>query len=544
MLPISSDSRSALMLGIRSLGLVVPLGLMVVGGHAASAQTSTDLPPGAREEWAVEKLVGFGLIDDRVFAVRPWSRGEVARLLGLARERLPGLGDEEREAAEAILATVAGRDLAARLRLEGIIGGSLLDSPWLPVPEDTGMGAIDAEVNHLVRYRGGRDYVDGQMLGGELALDGVLGDHLAAQVQPRLWVGRGAGAGLDGGQLVRGHARLQRSNLRLDVGRSSSVWGPGRDGGTLLAGNAPGLDRIRVSSDSPFRWPGFLSALGPTQAEVFIALLEERRDIPRSKLVGYNVSIRPHPLVEAWFATLIQSGGRGSPTAGAWERIADHLLFIDWIFNGGETFLFSNKGTSLGMRVRVPRLRHSQLFAEFTLEDKGHNPRRIFWQDGAWLVGVWVPRLDAVGTHDLRVELHHSGYRMHRHGQFTSGRTVDRRLLGMGDVNSDGGFVEVATNRRGLRFSLQLGVENRSADVWDTRFRADGELDFLEKVDDRPDELYLRGLASVRAFGDGGRELVVGIGLARVSDSRFVEGAVRHDGILEISGRVPILSRD
>lgn len=493
----------------------------------------------------MEKLIGFGLIDDRLYAVRPWSRAEALRLLRQARENLPRLDGSARTAAEALLQLIPDAVLTDRMRLEGRAEAISLDSPWLPVREDTGIGRIDAELNHLVRHREGRHFVDGENFGAELAFDAVLADRLALQVEPRIWAGDDhVGGASDGAQLLRAQARLQLSNLRVDVGRSTSIWGPGRDGGTLLAGNARGLDRIRISSDSPFRFPWLLSALGPSQAEAFLALLEEDRDIPHSKLVGYNVSVRPHPLVEAWFATLIQSGGSGAPDATAWERIADHLLFIDWIFNGGETFLFSNKGTSMGVRVRVPRLRHGQLFAGFTLEDKGHNPKRIFWQDGAWLLGLWMPRLDAAGDYDLRVEFHHSGYRMHRHSQFTSGRTLDWRLLGMGGVDSDGGFVEVGTSRRRMRIAVELSIDNRSADVYDTRYREDGELDVLRKIDDRPDELYLRGLASVRVFGEDGRELTLRAGLARISDSRFQAGAVRHDAILEVSGRVPILTRE
>lgn len=515
-----------------------------VQGAPLTAQTSTDLPLGSRVESVVEKLVGFDLIDDRLYAVRPWSRAEALRLLDQARENLSRLDGRDRDAAEALLESVPEGMLTDRIRLEGRAEATSLDSPWLPIREDTGLGGIDAEVNHLVRYREGRDYLDGENFGAELAFDAVVGRRLAFQANPRIWVGDDRVGGTDdGAQLLGAQARLQLSNLRIDVGRSASLWGPGEDGGTLLAGNTRGLDRIRLSSDSPFRWPGFLSVLGPSQAEVFLGFLEEDRDIPRSKLVGYNIAVRPHPLVEAWFATLIQSGGSGAPDATAWERIADHLLFIDWIFHGGETFLFSNKGTSMGVRVRVPRLRHGQLFAGFTLEDKGHNPKRIFWQDGSWLVGLWMPRLDAAGAYDLRVELHHSGYRMHRHSQFTSGRTLDRRLLGMGDVNSDGGFIELGTSRRRMRLSFHVGIENRSADAWETRFREDGELDVLEKVDDRPDELYLRALASLQAFVGGGAEITLRVGMARVSDSRFQAGAVRHDAIVEIGGRLPLLRR-
>lgn len=514
------------------------------GGGALGAQVSPDLPTGSRVEWAVEKLVGFGLVDDRIISIRPWSRGEALRLIEEARSNLHRLTAEERAAAEGILRQVRDEELTGSVRVDGGVGATTMDSPWLPIPEDTNTGGIDAEVNQLARYRGGRELVDGHTVAVESGLEVVLGEHAAAQIRPRVWWGDARGGPSDDGfQLLQAQARFQLSNLRLDIGRSPAMWGPGRNGGGLMSDNARGLDRIRIASDAPFQWPWFLSFLGPTRAEAFLALLEEDRDVPRSKLVGYNVAIRPHPRFEAWFATHIQSGGEGAPTASTWSRVADHLLFIDWIFNGGETFFFSNKGTSLGFQVRMPSWRHAQLFAEFTLEDKGHNPRRIFWQDGGWLMGAWFPRLDLAGNHDLRFEFYHSGVRMHRHGQFTSGRTVNRRLLALGDVNTDGAFLELGFNRPGLRATVEAGVENRSADVWDRRFRADGEFDVFVKIDDRPDEFYLRGLVTLTAYAEDGREVSVGVGLARVTDSRFQAGATRYDNIFQVTGRIPLLER-
>lgn len=507
-------------------------------------QASADLAPASRVEWAVEKLVGFGLVDDRIIAIRPWSRGEALRLVEQARSNLDRLGPEERAAARRILEEVRFPDPRSPLRVVGVAEATAMDSPWLPVPEDTNLGGIDAEVNHLARYRGGREYADGWTGAAEAGVEAVLGRNVALQLRPRVWWGDPrVGESDDGVQMLQAQARLQLSNVRLDVGRSTSVWGPGRNGGGLLADNARGLDRIRISTDGPFRWPGFLSFLGPSRVEAFIALLEEDRDVPRSKLVGYNLSVRPHPTFEAWFSTLVQSGGEGAPDASTWTRVADHFLFIDWIFNGGETFFFSNKGTSLGFQFRIPSWRHAQLFAEFTLEDKGHNPKRIFWQDGAWLLGAWFPRLDVAGDHDLRFEFYHSGYRMHRHNDFTSGRTLDRRILSLGDVNSDGALLELGVNRSGLRATFEASVENRSADVWDRSFRPDGELDLFVKADDRPDEFYLRGIVSVTAYADDGRELTVGVGLARVTDSRFQAGATRYDDILQVTGRIPLLER-
>jgi hypothetical protein len=300
------------------------------------------------------------------------------------------------------------------------------------------------------------------------------------------------------------------------------------------------LDRVRISSDTPFHWPGFLSFLGPSQAEIFLARLEADRDVPHNKLVGYRVSVRPHPLLEASFATLIQSGGSGAPESSFWDRFVDHLLVVEGIFRGGAVFLFSNKATSFDLRLRMPALRNTQIFAEYTIEDTGSDLKKLLWQDAGWLAGIFVPRLDRAGIFDLRAEFHHGGVRLHRHGQFTSGRTLDGLILGMGGPDTNGGFVEISADYHRRRLSLELGVENRSMDRWVVLRRPDVALDAWAKVEDLPDELYLRALSTLSVFGQDGREFSLGIGVERVSDSLFRRGATRYDGIVELKARLPI----
>ena len=222
------------------------------------AQVSSDLVPGSRAELAVEKLVGFGLIDDRVYGLRPWSKGEVRRLLDQARANLDRLEGDDRLAAERVIDGVPSGALDRRFGADLLGALTAMDSPWLVVPD--GQGRIDADLNHLARYRGGRDVLDGETASVELAAEAALGDRFAIQGTPRLWVGRDANEQrFEGHQLLDAQLRAKFGGVLVDVGRLRSVWGPGRDAGTLLAGNARGLDGVRVSSDAPFSWPGFMS---------------------------------------------------------------------------------------------------------------------------------------------------------------------------------------------------------------------------------------------------------------------------------------------
>ncbi|NNL29535.1 MAG: hypothetical protein HKO77_00860, partial [Gemmatimonadetes bacterium] len=54
---------------------------------------------------------------------------------------------------------------------------------------------------------------------------------------------------------------------------------------------------------------------------------------------------------------------------------------------------------------------------------------------------------------------------------------------------------------------------------------------------------YVRALVTLTAYADDGREVSLGVGLARVTDSRFEAGATRRDGILQVTGRIPLLER-
>jgi len=110
----------------------------------------------------------------------------------------------------------------------------------------------------------------------------------------------------------------------------------------------------------------------------------------------------------------------------------------------------------------------------------------------------------------------------------------------MGGPDTNGGFVEIAADSRRVRFSLELGVENRSADRWRAIIRDSGGIDVWEKVEDGPDELSVRGLGGFSTFDTNGRELSLVIGLEQVSDSFFVAAATRLNAILQVGAVLPL----
>ena len=109
--------------------LAVGLATLLWASPPASAQASPDLAPGSRVEWAVEKLIAFGLIDDRILGLRPWSRREAQRLLDQARANLTRLDAADREAAEGVLAVIPEGRLTSKLNAEVSASATALDSP-------------------------------------------------------------------------------------------------------------------------------------------------------------------------------------------------------------------------------------------------------------------------------------------------------------------------------------------------------------------------------------------------------------------------------
>ena len=116
-------------LPVNPRALLLLLSLSLTLSAEVAAQATADLRTGSRVEMVIEKLVGFGLIDDRVAAVRPWSNGEAERLIEQARANLDRLDPQDRSHVERLLADVPASHLDRRAGAELVGGVTVLDSP-------------------------------------------------------------------------------------------------------------------------------------------------------------------------------------------------------------------------------------------------------------------------------------------------------------------------------------------------------------------------------------------------------------------------------
>jgi hypothetical protein len=523
------------------LARAVGCGALAIAGRAALAQATPRVDPSARVYADVDRLAAAGLIDTIAVGARPFTTREIVRLLTEARRNL-----DRNERAHAWADEVIAADLAryspqsARPLDELWIDAAYLDSPYRPIPADSN-GSINATINPLAAYRGGRPIGDGTTAALETAHSASLGQHLALSAHLR-WTGtafRGAERGQDV-RLQSGGANLLFGNLAIDVGRQVAMFGQAPTGGLLLSQNAPPLDMIRASTDRPATLPGFLRYVGPLQATLFVADLGTSHQVhAHSKLIGYRVEAHPHRLFEIGVEVIDEMGGNGAPPASFADRVADAFPIIDVALRPNSDFLFSNKMAGVDFHARAPRLAGLDVYAEGVVDD--FDARRLhstLFLDGGGIAGVSLSCLIECGRLGMRAEYHQTGIRYYTHTDFSSGiqengvvlgdplgprglggyLTVDGETTGVGAVAVTGAY-EV---RSGNRYASTSGGPN------DTGFR-------FVQVEHHPGEHRARAMATWTPTSRASRiTLRATLGLEQVHNFAFVDGTSRTNVLAQI----------
>jgi hypothetical protein len=413
-----------------------------------SAQATPYIPLGHPAYGDLDALVDAGLVSGALLGHRPLSRLTLARHVGTARLRIA----EEP-------ATVPARFLEALDRLEAELAaelGALCTVPQSCVPLGRGARArsaavdatwatsppraiptsydfansdyIDADLNPLLDRNLGRVLADGGTIGGEVVLDATLHRRLAAQAHPRVWALDDSGVGSDAAfTLLEGYARALLGNVAVEVGRNHVAVGHSREAGPVLSHNARGLDLVRLSLDRPARLPWKLRALGTVGLSALAADMGGGHDTPHSKLFVFDGILRPHRLVELSMVLLNHQAGENAPPATFMQRVQD--LFL--IYPQGA--FISDKVVGAGAALSLPSV-HTRVYVDVMSTDD-HDLFRAetgeaLGSEAVWIGGARVTGIGADGRYDLWLEGRKAGVRPHTHHQFTSGLTLDRRLIG------------------------------------------------------------------------------------------------------------------
>ena len=420
----------------------------------------------------LDKLAGFGLITSDIRGIKPFSKAEAARLVLEAEQRLGGQPNDAQAFARELVARIRElipRELslkqhpekkpafidynpvsALRLRyvyLDGVprnyeravhdpgddgvfgIGSGL--RPKNPYPSPTiqhgSEGTPLAENNNGVAYRRGHN--------GELrwAAEGYVSNKVVGLVEPSIeYSSSDSSATL---KLNRGYLKLGGDWLELEVGKDENWLGLGYRGAVTLTNNAENFTQAKLSSPEPFR----VKYLGSMK----YALIASRFDRTVSNGVerqpwfyALKLSVKPTANLEIGFNLGRQVGGPGVKNG-----LGDTLRGLI----GGTNADNSNGLAGFEARYRLPWLRNTELYGEFSGEDTAG-----FWPIvESYVAGFYIPRLTAEGRDDFRFEFFQGNQILYTNGTFPGGYLFKGMPIG----HSQGGATQDFFSRYSHWFS-------------------------------------------------------------------------------------------
>lgn len=478
----------------------------------------------------LDALITSGLVRDVLVGERPYSRAAIRRMVTEAQRRI-GTGTPParvREALTRLAARVEIRTEEPTASQPAVARTPIAASVALTTSRDRAMisgtrdDRIDATFNPMLQANGGRVLLDA----ATAALEGgafIERGRVAAELTGRAYGGAPHDAGATGGaDLLTGYARVVAGPFALDLGRVSRVTGFGQHGGVMLSDNARALDMVQLRQERSIRLPGPFRHLGAWQASAFLADLGRNRDQPHSTLLHMRVAGQVLRHVEFGVSYQNQHGGRNAPPSAQWERLEDIFLFA----STRNDYEISDKVAAADLRIALPALRSAVYVNFLTTDDRGRfsQPARGYWEDAIWLVGAERVGLGPDGRVDLRIEGRHTGPRPHTHSQFSSGMTVDGRVLGdvFGPSSSgltlQGGYTGTTARwRLSLAAERNVGDQFHAADLpggdewnWDWFRLADNPDETRQRV--LVDYVRFRGWRGFETSARGGVERVTGFG--------------------------------
>jgi len=256
-------------------------------------------------------------------------------------------------------------------------------------------------------------------------------------------------------QLHEGYLHYKGSSLHTEIGKRSLWWGPGVHGSLLLSNNAEPLHLIRIYHPDSFLLPGFLSAIGPLQFDLFISQLEEDRVVPKPYLQGTRIVLKPHSMLEVGLTRTIMMGGEGRPSVTP-------SRFLDIWF--GE----NKEGAAVDLSNSLAGIDLNLIFsgARFYGEFAGEDEAGYFPSKEAYLVGVYSPR--GLFQNDFRIEYADiTDPSWYVHSLYQSGYTYKKRILGhhVGRGGRDLYLEHGVADQKGKRGKITFDYEERGVNI-------------------------------------------------------------------------------
>lgn len=440
------------------------------------AQTSVNIPLDSPLYSYLDKLAGFGLIAGDIKGIKPYSKSEAARLL-VEAEKNRHAGDV---AQDEFVSELIGRirelipreiarlespetkvplfyvDPVSSLRLryirldgsprdfqrlvhdpgnDGVFGiGSGLrpkNPPDAVVMQRGGEGTPLLENNNGVVYRDGHN---GELRWGS---EWYLGDLAAGLLEPSV-LANGDDAAI---RLNRGYLKLGGGAFELEAGKDENWLGLGYRGNITLTNNAENFTQVKLSSPEPID----LKYIGAMKYAVIASRFDDTvvDGVERQPwFYAAKLSVKPTENLEIGFNLGRQVGGPGVP--GSFGDSLRGLI-------GGTNADNSNGLAGFEVRYRMPWLRNSELYGEFSGEDVA-----LFWPIvESYVAGLYVPRVTDDGRNDFRFEFFQGNQILYTNGTFPEGYIYKNLPIG----HSQGG----ATQDFFFRASHWFNVRNNLA---------------------------------------------------------------------------------
>lgn len=393
----------------------------------AATLSSSNIPMGSPIYLYLEKLAGMGLVTSDVKGVKPFSRAEAARLVLEAELAFtdrnvaaPALADEMiKQIRDMILREISSHDtdimpklldldplVSARMRYVyldgaprdynrlvldpanqsafGFIGGNLR-------PQNPGIvTSTGTEGTPLLENNNGTIHPDGHSNEVRIAAAGYFSRYATLYIEPQLLVT----ADESKVSLEKGYLKVGGGGLELEVGRDENWFGPGYRGTTVLTNNARNFDQIKLWSPEPLDVGWVKEYLGSVKYALVVARFDETGSETRIRqpyFLGMKLAVKPREWFEIGVNFARQFGGPGTDGKSASVR--------ETIFGGGYNDR-TNSIAGLDLRFRLPGLRNSEIYAEYSGEDSAS-----FWPFvESYVAGLYVPCLTDSCRDDFRFE--------------------------------------------------------------------------------------------------------------------------------------------
>jgi hypothetical protein len=414
-----------------------------VENPSPSTQGSPYVPLDSWIYEALDRLAGLGFVDSGFAGLRPWTRGECARLVNEAMDRMTGPGDDNREAAGLLDALQrefrqdADRDGSGTFRVESLYSRVEQISG---APLTNGYTFGQTQINDFGRpYGQGFNSVTGfssyatwgrwvvYVRGEEQTAPSIPAYSLSTleAIQkidnyPVLTNG-GARTSVQQFELLDAYVGLMLSNWQFSFGKQSLWWGPGDGGPMMLSDNAAPINMFRVNRVTPLKLPSILGWLGPMRTEFFLGQLTGYQFVfspspvgftgqngqilsPQPFIHGENISFKPTRNFEFGVFRTTVYGGPGYPlTIHTLLRSLFSLTNERVSSTGGSPVKPGDRRSGVDFSYRLPYLRDWASFYVDGFTDDQFSP--IGYADrSAWHGGLYFSHIPLVPKLDLRVE--------------------------------------------------------------------------------------------------------------------------------------------